>query len=283
MMTAPDAPATLSGLLATALTGLTAAGSDSPRADAEALLAHVLARPRSFLRAWPEAPVAPEAAARFLTLLERRMHGEPVAYLSGRRGFWTLELEVTPATLIPRPETELLVELALARLPDGRDLRVADLGTGSGAIALAVKHDCPSATVTATDASSEALSVAQANATRLGLTVEFRRGAWWQAVADRRFHLALSNPPYIASADPHLAALTAEPGMALTPGPEGLEALRAIVAGSAAHIEAGGWLLLEHGFDQAEAVQALLRDAGFARIATRQDLGGQPRCTGARR
>ncbi|HNK19463.1 MAG TPA: peptide chain release factor N(5)-glutamine methyltransferase, partial [Piscinibacter sp.] len=198
-----------------------------------------------------------------------------------------LMLQVDARVLVPRPDTEVLVDWAIELLRGDlasiEQPAVLDLGTGSGAIALAVKHDCPSATVTATDASSEALSVAQANATRLGLTVEFRRGAWWQAVADRRFHLALSNPPYIASADPHLAALTAEPGMALTPGPEGLEALRAIVAGSAAHIEAGGWLLLEHGFDQAEAVQALLRDAGFARIATRQDLGGQPRCTGARR
>ncbi|WP_374366477.1 peptide chain release factor N(5)-glutamine methyltransferase [Piscinibacter sp.] len=257
------------------------------RLDAQLLLGHVLGRDRAWLLAHDDAALSGAQAARLEALMARRRAGEPVAYLLGEKEFHGLTLQVDARVLVPRPDTEVLVDWAIellrGELATMEQPAVLDLGTGSGAIALAVKHDCPSATVTATDASSEALSVAQANATRLGLTVEFRRGAWWQAVADRRFHLALSNPPYIASADPHLAALTAEPGMALTPGPEGLEALRAIVAGSAAHIEAGGWLLLEHGFDQAEAVQALLRDAGFARIATRQDLGGQPRCTGARR
>ena len=257
------------------------------RLDAQLLLGHVLGRDRAWLLAHDDAALSGAQAARLEALMARRRAGEPVAYLLGEKEFHGLTLQVDARVLVPRPDTEVLVDWAIellrGELATMEQPAVLDLGTGSGAIALAVKHDCPSATVTATDASSEALSVAQANATRLGLTVEFRRGAWWQAVADRRFHLALSNPPYIASADPHLAALTAEPGMALTPGPEGLEALRAIVAGSAAHIEAGGWLLLEHGYDQAEAVRALLRDAGFARIATRQDLGGQPRCTGARR
>ena len=268
-----------------ALAGARTAGVD--RLDAQLLLGRLLGRDRAWLLAHGEEALAADVAARFDAWLARRRQGEPVAYLLGEKEFHGLTLQVDARVLVPRPDTEVLVDWAIellrGELATMEQPAVLDLGTGSGAIALAVKHDCPSATVTATDASSEALSVAQANATRLGLTVEFRRGAWWQAVADRRFHLALSNPPYIASADPHLAALTAEPGMALTPGPEGLEALRAIVAGSAAHIEAGGWLLLEHGFDQAEAVQALLRDAGFARIATRQDLGGQPRCTGARR
>ena len=279
MMTAPDAPATLSGLLATALTGLTAAGSDSPRADAEALLAHVLARPRSFLRAWPEAPVAPEAAARFLTLLERRMHGEPVAYLSGRRGFWTLELEVTPATLIPRPETELLVELALARLPDGRDLRVADLGTGSGAIALALAAERPRIEVTATDASPAALAIAQANAARLGLgNLRFAAGDWCAAL-EGRYALIASNPPYLADDDPHLGRgdLRFEPRRALAAGADGLADLRRIVDQAAAHLEADGWLLLEHGHDQGEAVPALLAAAGYRAVACVPDLGGRPR------
>ena len=271
--------------LGEALAAARAAGM--ARLDAQLLLGHVLGRDRAWLLAHDDASLSGEQAARLEALVARRRAGEPVAYLLGEKEFHGLTLQVDARVLVPRPDTEVLVDWAIellrGELAAIEQPAVLDMGTGSGAIALAVKHDCPSATVTATDASSEALSVAQANATRLGLTVEFRRGAWWQAVADRRFHLALSNPPYIASADPHLAALTAEPGMALTPGPEGLEALRAIVAGSAAHIEAGGWLLLEHGFDQAEAVQALLRDAGFERIATRQDLGGQPRCTGARR
>ena len=257
------------------------------RLDAQLLLGHVLGRDRAWLLAHDDASLSGEQAARLEALVARRRAGEPVAYLLGEKEFHGLTLQVDARVLVPRPDTEVLVDWAIellrGELAAIEQPAVLDMGTGSGAIALAVKHACPSAALTATDASSEALSVAQTNAARLGLAVEFRLGAWWQAVAQRRFHLALSNPPYIAAADPHLAALTAEPGMALTPGPEGLEALRAIVAGSAAHIEAGGWLLLEHGFDQAEAVQALLRDAGFARIATRQDLGGQPRCTGARR
>ena len=271
--------------LGEALAAARAAGM--ARLDAQLLLGHVLGRDRAWLLAHDDAALSGAQAARLEALMARRRAGEPVAYLLGEKEFHGLTLQVDARVLVPRPDTEVLVDWAIellrGELATMEQPAVLDLGTGSGAIALAVKHACPSAALTATDASSEALSVAQTNAARLGLAVEFRLGAWWQAVAQRRFHLALSNPPYIAAADPHLAALTAEPGMALTPGPEGLEALRAIVAGSAAHIEAGGWLLLEHGFDQAEAVQALLRDAGFARIATRQDLGGQPRCTGARR
>lgn len=278
-MTAPDAPATLAGLLATAVTGLTAAGSDSPRADAEALLAHVLARPRSFLRAWPEVPIAPEAAARFLTLVERRMHGEPVAYLSGRRGFWTLELEVTPATLIPRPETERLVELALARLPDGQRLRVADLGTGSGAIALALAAERPQIEVTATDASPAALEIARANAARLGLgNVGFACGDWCAALTGC-FVLIASNPPYLAEADAHLdrGDLRFEPRTALAAGADGLSDLRRIIDSAAEHLAPGGWLLLEHGHDQGESVPTLLRAAGYHEVECVTDLAGRPR------
>ena len=284
MMTAPDAPATLSGLLATALTGLTAAGSDSPRADAEALLAHVLARPRSFLRAWPEAPVAPEAAARFLTLLERRMHGEPVAYLSGRRGFWTLELEVTPATLIPRPETELLVELALAHFPGRRGLRVLDLGTGSGALAVTLALELEAAEVVALDRSREALWVAMANAARLGASVSFVQSDWFGALGDEHFELIVSNPPYVAAGDPHLEQgdVRFEPRGALAAGPQGLDDLAEIVAGAPARLVDGGWLFLEHGYDQAASARGLLADAGFAAIASWADLAGIERVSGGR-
>jgi release factor glutamine methyltransferase len=170
----------------------------------------------------------------------------------------------------------------LAAMPVARP-RVVDLGTGSGAIALAVKHAWPSACVLATDIDPAVLRVAQANAQRLGLAVALRQSPWWSAIGSERFDLVLSNPPYIAGGDPHLAALRHEPTLALTPGGDGLDALRAIVAGAPDHLESGGWLLLEHGHDQADAVQALLRAQGFAAIETRRDLGGQPRCTGGRR
>ncbi len=249
--------------------------------DARALLAHALHRPPVWLYAHGDEPIDDASLQRFEALLARRIDGEPVAYLIGRRGFWTFDLMVSPHTLIPRPETEQLVELALTRASAEPGLRMADLGTGSGAIALAVKHAQPGATVTATDVSPAALGVARANARRLGLDVEFIEGSWWLAVPQRRFDLVLSNPPYIAAGDEHLAALGHEPALALTPGGDGLDALRCIVAGAVAHLEPSGWLLLEHGFDQADAVQALLREHGFAGIQTRRDLAGQPRCSGA--
>jgi release factor glutamine methyltransferase len=251
------------------------------RLDAQLLLAHHLKRSRVWLMTHDEEWIDAAPAAAYAADLERRASGEPMAYLVGEREFHGLALRVTPAVLVPRPETEVLVDWALELLA-GRAANVVDLGTGSGAIALAVRHRCPAATITATDASSAALAVATENARRLGLTVEFAAGDWWQAVAGRQFDLALSNPPYVAGDDPHLAALTYEPRSALTPEGDGLEALRRIVAQAPDHLTPGAWLLLEHGYDQAAAVQQLLRERGFGAPVTRQDLAGLPRCTGAR-
>jgi release factor glutamine methyltransferase len=248
--------------------------------DAELLLAHCLGRGRGWLYAHRTDEVDGAAATRFDGLLQRREAGEPVAYLCGCRGFWTLDLQVTADTLIPRPETELLVELALARLPRHVPLRVADLGTGSGAIALAVASERPQATVVATDASAAALAVARGNAARLGIgNVEFRQGDWFQALPGSGYALIASNPPYLAGDDPHLAQgdLRFEPAGALSSGADGLDAIRAIVAGAPAHLAAGGWLLLEHGWTQGPAVRALLHGAGFRGVHTQRDLEDRDR------
>lgn len=264
-----------------ALAAARALGVD--RLDAQLILAWVLGRSRSWVIANDDAPIDPQQSAAIQTALERRAAGEPLAYLLGEKEFHGLLLQVDANVLVPRPDTEVLVDWALELLADAAAPRVVDLGTGSGAIALAVKHRAPHAAVTATDLSPAALDVARANARHLSLDVVFAPGAWWHAVDGQRFDLVLSNPPYIAGGDPHLAALRHEPALALTPGGDGLDALREIIAGAAPHMTPGAWLLLEHGFDQADAVQALLRDRGFAGIATRRDLGGQPRCTGAHR
>ena len=253
------------------------------RNDAEWLLAHVLGKPRSWLFAFDDRAVDAGAAIRFDALLRRREAGEPVAYLTGRRGFWTFELAVSPATLVPRPETERLVELALQRLPSDRPLRIADLGTGSGAIALALASERPLARVIATDASSDALDVARANARALQLdNVEFRQGDWFGCLQGERFDLVASNPPYIEAGDPHLDDLRHEPAAALASGVDGLDAIRRIVAGAPAHLGEGGWLLLEHGRDQGGAVRALLSTGGFSGATTGQDLEGRDRVTLAR-
>lgn len=257
------------------------------RLDAQWLLARVLNRPRSWLLAHDEAPLDADLWRQFQDHLVRRAGGEPLAYLHGEKEFHGLTLSVNPAVLVPRPDTELLVDWALelldGALAEVKSPTVADLGTGSGAIALAVKNCCPQATVMATDNSQSALAVAEANAVRLGLDVGFVAGSWWAALPVHRFHLVLSNPPYIAAGDPHLPALRHEPASALTPGGDGLGALQEIVHGAPHHLLPGGWLLLEHGFEQAEAVQRLLRSEGFARVETRHDLGGQPRCSGGHR
>jgi len=261
-------------------------GGEEARADAELLLSHALARPRSWLYAWGDAALPPEAAAAFAALLQRRIAGEPVAYLVGRREFWSLDLEVTPATLVPRPETELLVELALERLPLQGAPRVLDLGTGSGAIALAVARERPGARVTAVDASAPALAVAQRNAARLGLErVRFLRSDWFSALRDEDFELLLANPPYLADDDPHLreGSLPFEPAAALSSGRDGLDALRTICADAPARLSPGGWLLFEHGFEQGEAARALLASAGFANVRTWRDLEGRERASGGQR
>lgn len=270
-------PTTLAHALATAQ------ADGLPRIDAQMLLLHALGRAtgdRAWLLAHDTDPLPPAAADRFQALCARRLNGEPVAYLTGRKAFHGLELAVDARVLDPRDDTETLVDWALTLLPAHVPCRVLDLGTGSGAIALALAHARPQADVWAVDASADALAVAAANARRLGLPVTLRHGDWLAPVAGQRFDLIVSNPPYIAEGDPHLPALAHEPRLALTSGPDGLEALRAITAAAPAHLAPGGWLLLEHGWDQAAAVHALLATHGFGRVQSRHDLAGIARCSG---
>ena len=253
------------------------------RIDAQLLLLHILNRAdagRAWLLAHDTDTLAPSEQARFIALCQRRAAGEPVAYLRGMKEFYGLTLQVDARVLDPRPDTETLVDWALQLLAPLPAPRVLDLGTGSGAIALALQHQRPDAQVSAVDASTDALAVAQANAARLGLAVQFARGDWLRGVAGQ-FDVIASNPPYIAAADPHLAALRHEPLQALASGADGLDDIRSIVAQAPSHLLPGGWLLLEHGWDQAEAVQALLRSAGFAEVQSRKDLAGIARCSGA--
>jgi len=263
-------------------------GGIDARHEAELLLLHVLERPRSWLFAHATDPLPATAQAAFEALLARRAAGEPVAYLTGRRGFWTLDLRVDAATLIPRPETELLVELALERLPPDRPLSVADLGTGSGAIALALASERPLAQVLATDASAGALAMAARNAAHHELrNVRFAEGGqdWYAPLQGARFALIASNPPYIASDDPHLQQgdLRFEPASALASGIDGLDDIRRIVAGAPEHLQPAGWLLIEHGWDQGAAIRTLFDAAGFADVQTRQDLEQRDRVTLGRR
>jgi release factor glutamine methyltransferase len=267
--------------VAHALTRARALGVD--RLDAQLILAHGLGQSRSWVIAHDDAALDSPQGDAFHSAFARRAAGEPLAYVLGEKEFHGLLLNVDANVLVPRPDTEVLVDWALELLAGATAPSVVDLGTGSGAIALAVKHGCPSATVLATDISAAALDVARSNARRLALDVAFAQSAWWAALPEQRFDLVLSNPPYIADGDPHLPALRHEPALALTPGGDGLAALREIVQGAAARMRPGAWLLLEHGHDQADAVQALLRTNDFDGIATRRDLGGQPRCTGATR
>lgn len=249
-------------------------------ADAEWLLAHAVGHDRGWLYAHAGDQVDAAAALAFRALCARRHAGEPVAYLIGRQGFWTLDLAVSPATLVPRPETELLVALALERITKGAPALLADLGTGSGAIALALASERPQARVVATDASADALAVARGNAAAHRIVnVEFRLGDWLAPLAGQRFDLIASNPPYIAHGDPHLAQgdLRFEPPLALASGPDGLDAIRAIVAGARSHLQPGGWLLLEHGWEQGAAVRALLDAAGFSQVASARDLESRER------
>jgi release factor glutamine methyltransferase len=261
--------------------------------DAQLLLARALATTRTKLIAHDERPLTAGEDAQWSAWLGRRLAGEPLAYLLGEKEFHGLRLEVDAGVLVPRPETELLVDWAAERSasPSARagglaadpPVRIADLGTGSGAIALALKQVRPRAEVLGSDVSAAALAVARRNAARLGLGIEWVESSWWDGLRGRRFDLVVANPPYIAAGDPHLHALRHEPIVALTPGADGLAALRAIVAGAPAHLDAGGWLLLEHGFDQGEAVRDLFRAAGFASLETRRDLSGLERATGGRR
>ncbi len=254
------------------------------RADAELLLLHVVQQPRSWLFTHADDMLDTDVQTAYSALIERRAAGEPVAYIAGRRGFWSLDLEVTPATLIPRPETELLVELALQRLPPDASGSVVDLGTGSGAIALAIACERPRLQVIATDASVEALEVARRNAQRHAIgNVRFAHGDWLTPLGAQRVAMIVSNPPYIEATDPHLRQgdLRFEPASALASGADGLDDIRRIVRDARAHLQPGGWLLFEHGWNQGEAARALLAEAGYAEVFTAQDLERRDRVSGA--
>jgi len=250
----------------------------APR-ETRLLLAAATGFSEAAVLAFPERALPAEAAARFSSYVERRRRGEPVAYILGRQEFYGLPLAVNPAVLIPRPETELLVDLALARDFSS----CADLGTGSGALALALKHERPRARVVGVEASAAALEVAKRNAVALGLEVEWRHGRWCAPLNGERFDLIVSNPPYVAAGDPHLAELRFEPAAALVSGADGLDAIREIVAAAPAHLAEGAWLLLEHGIGHDRAVRELLEQAGLEEVRTWPDLAGIPRVSGAKR
>jgi release factor glutamine methyltransferase len=255
---------------------------ESPRRDAEILLCHCLEKPRAWLYAWPEYEVDATSAERYLQMIDRRAEGEPIAYITGQREFWSLQLAVNEHTLIPRPETETLVEWALSLQLPG-DASVLDLGTGSGAIALAVARERPGWHVMAVDNSIAALEVAAVNAASNDLArVCFLQSEWFSALSGRRFHLLLGNPPYVDAADEHLQQgdLRFEPRDALVAAERGLADLASLISEAPAHLEADGWLLLEHGFEQGEQVRRLLHERGFSAVATRRDLAGQERISG---
>jgi release factor glutamine methyltransferase len=255
----------------------------SARFEVQYLLQHVLNQPRAWLLAHSDETLNIEQQAHSEALLQRRLRGEPIAYILGEREFYELSFKVTPATLIPRPETELLVEQALQRA--SRQGRILDLGTGSGAIALSIAHTRPDVEVVAVDASEDALRVARENAARLTIrNVNFMQSNWYAALGQQHFNLIVSNPPYVAVGDAHLQQgdLRFEPVSALASGADGLDDIRRIVAGVQTYLEPGGWLLLEHGYDQAARVRALLRDAGMAEIFSACDLSGIERVSGGR-
>ncbi|HEV7489572.1 MAG TPA: peptide chain release factor N(5)-glutamine methyltransferase [Rhodanobacteraceae bacterium] len=257
-------------------------GGGEARLDAELLLARALGKSRAWLYAWPEHEPDEAQLTEFARVVAARERGEPIAYLTGHREFWSLDLALTPDVLIPRHETELLVEIALTHVPADRDVRIADLGTGSGAIALAIARERPRTRVIATDASNAALDVARNNARRLGVgNVAFAQGDWFAALGRERFDLIASNPPYIAEHDAHLDVgdLRFEPRSALVAGAEGFDAIRRIIAGASEHLNADGWLILEHGWDQAERVRALLVSGEYAEVASARDGAGHERVT----
>ncbi|WHZ18559.1 MAG: Peptide chain release factor N(5)-glutamine methyltransferase [Rhodanobacteraceae bacterium] len=265
--------------------GARALPGEEARREAALLLRHALGVSETWLIAHADDAVEPAKAATFLALIERRARGEPVAYLVGTRGFHALDLHVTPDVLIPRPETELLVELALQRIPADAEFSVADLGTGSGAIALVIAKARPRAQVVATDASEAALRMARGNAERLALrNVEFVQGDWCAALGNHTFDIIVSNPPYIAEGDPHLREgdLRFEPRAALASGMDGLDAIRTIVRDARQHLHAGGWLLFEHGFEQGAVVRELLGAHGYADVFTVPDIERRERVSGGR-
>ena len=256
--------------------------SGSPRLDAEVLLCHTLAVNRSYLYTWPEKKLTANQYNKFQTLLAKRIQGVPVAYLTGHKEFWSLDLQVTENTLIPRPETELLVEQTLARLSPNSQAQVVDLGTGSGAIALAIASERPQCSILAIDKFPATLSVARNNAQRMHLSsIKFVVSDWWNAIGKLNATLIVSNPPYIAATDPHLIQgdIKAEPRNALIAGMDGLTDIRQIIKTSLSHLELQGWLLIEHGYDQANIVRELFKQSAYENIMTYRDLSGISRVT----
>ncbi|MCF6337654.1 MAG: peptide chain release factor N(5)-glutamine methyltransferase [Gammaproteobacteria bacterium] len=273
--------ATIKNTLLDAVTQLHNAGlREHSQLDAEMLLAHALGQTRTFLRTWPERAPEPVHLTQFRTLLTRRCLGEPVAYLIGKRDFWDMTLTVSPHTLIPRPETETLVERALEKIPPNASWRIADLGTGSGAIALAIARERPHCQIVATDISAAALTVARNNAARLKISnVRFAEGRWCEPLANEHFEIIISNPPYIHADDPHLQQgdLRFEPLTALQSGPDGLADIRIICAEARQHLRSPGWLLLEHGYNQGTTVLAILHKQGYQQVQTEKDLAQNDR------
>jgi len=260
--------------------------TESARLDAEVLLAHVLQQPRSHLHAWPEKRLPDECREHFRRLLQCRLKGEPVAYLTGEREFWSLPLAVTANTLIPRPETETLVAQALQRIPAGRSQLIADLGTGSGAIALAIARERPRCRIIATDIAAAAIETARHNARQLGIhSITFHTGNWCEPLDGLQPDMIVSNPPYIAETDPHLLAgdVRFEPRSALAAGPQGMDELRRIAHCAASHLQPGGWLLMEHGYDQGSLARQLLEGTGFTEVIDNTDDTGQDRVIAGRR
>lgn len=274
----------MTATIATIESALAAAREAIPVSEARLLLRHVLGCGATHLEAHREEAIEPAAAGRFASLAARRAAGEPVAYLTGTREFYGREFAVSPAVLIPRPETELLVDLGVEAVGGRPAPAILDLGTGSGCLAVTLALEIPKSVVTGADASPAALEVARANAARLGASVRFVESDWFSAVGNARFDLIVSNPPYVAEGDPHLVQgdLRFEPAPALASGMDGLDALRRIVSGARTHLVPGGWLLCEHGYDQARAVAELLAGAGFEGIMQHRDLAGIVRVSGGR-
>jgi len=275
-------PATIENVLSDAADVLSEV-SESPRLDAEAMLAWALQAPRAYLFTHPEEQLQEKPATEFSTAIHRREKGEPVAYITGSKEFWSLEFKVSPDTLVPRPETETLVEQALTLITEDGPCRILDLGTGSGAIAIAIASERPKSTVDAVDSSSAALMIAKQNAALHGIqNIEFLQGSWTTPVGDRTFDVIVCNPPYVGDGDPALEDLKHEPISALTAGPDGLDAIRRIAIEAKSVIEANGSILFEHGIEQQDAVAAILRERGWTDIACFKDLAGQPRVTTAK-
>ena len=265
--------------LAAAISKLSAT-SDSPQADSHALLAFCLNKPRSYLLTWPEQTLTNEQSDQFTSLIKRRQHGEPVAYLTGKKEFWSMALEVSPATLIPRPETELLVELALQQLPTNQESTALDLGTGSGAIALAIAKERPRCRVCAIDSSEDALVIAQKNQQRLNIkNANFLNSHWFNNIGQQRFDVIAANPPYVAPKDPHLTQgdLRFEPTTALSTANNGLADLFHIAQNARKHLKPNGWLIMEHGYDQSTELVEQLTILNYRQVTDQKDYNDQPR------